>query len=90
MEEFEAREFASENKVYSSFAYLVGVIRSIAETMTLVPPHIDGGPNMEAVDAVDAVVDGWLLLLPDCKRTIMSSSGAIDELMFYANMSINA
>lgn len=48
----------------------------------------DGSTNV--LEAVDAAIDGWLLLLPDCKRTSVLPSGEIDEHMFQAQMAIQA
>ncbi|ROT38961.1 hypothetical protein SODALDRAFT_358796 [Sodiomyces alkalinus F11] len=38
------------------------------------------------IDAVDAIIDGWLLLLPESKRHVMTKEGVVDELMFQAQM----
>merc|ERR1712000_507167 len=39
---------------------------------------------------IDVVIEGWLLLLPESKRQILSRNGEFDELMFQANMAIHA
>lgn len=90
LEEFESREFSSDDQVFSSFAYLVGVVRSISQTLAATPPEAKTCPPVDLVEAVDAVVDGWLLLLPESKRSVLSKDGEIDELMFFAHMTIHA
>ncbi|KAG8410403.1 hypothetical protein J3458_017727 [Metarhizium acridum] len=88
--DFDSREFASDNHVYSSFAYLIGAARGVAQILAATPPDKRTSPPIDLVEAVDAVVDGWLLLLPECKRPLMSKTGEMDELLFYAHMSIHA
>ncbi|EFY94996.1 Zn(2)-Cys(6) zinc finger domain protein [Metarhizium robertsii] len=88
--DFDSREFASDNHVYSSFAYLIGATRGVAQIMAATPPDRKTSPPIELVEAVDAMIDGWLLLLPECKRPLMSKTGEMDELLFYAHMSIHA
>lgn len=90
LQDFDNREFAAEDLIFSSFAYLVGLVRGISQALSLIPHQIAGVPNMEAVEAIDAVVDGWLLLLPESKQSVMNKSGEIDELLFYANMALHA
>lgn len=87
--EFECREFDENDKVYSSFAYLIGIIRALSHVSTAGTWQSDGSPTPETVGAIDAVVDGWLLLLPEAKQ-IWDSSGEIDELMYFATMWIHA
>ena len=41
-------------------------------------------------EMIDVVIEGWLLLLPESKRQILSRDGEFDELMFQANMGIHA
>ena len=55
-----------------------------------VPWQGDGNPSSEGVAAIDSVIDGWLLLLPESKQQVMNSSGEIDELLYFANMWIHA
>lgn len=88
--DFDTREFSSENHVYSSFAYLIGSTRGVAQILAATPPDKKTSPPIELVEAVDAMIDGWLLLLPECKRPLMSKDGEIDELLFYAHMGIHA
>ncbi|TLD33105.1 hypothetical protein PspLS_01334 [Pyricularia sp. CBS 133598] len=91
LDEFDSREFSPDNHVYSSFAYLIGATREIASAIASVPAdaeHIFSTP--EIIQTVDAIVEGWEMLLPDCKREVLAASGEFDELMFQAFMSIHA
>lgn len=42
------------------------------------------------VEAVDSMVDGWFLLLPESKRLVMDEDGIIDELLFQAQLGLHA
>lgn len=88
--DFDSREFSSDNHVYSSFAYLIGSTRGVSRILAATPPDKKTCPPIEVVEAVDAMIDGWLLLLPESKRPLMSADGEIDELLFYAHMGIHA
>lgn len=85
MAEFDCREFDEEEKDYSSFAYLIGIVRGTSHTSNIATLQSDGSPTLETVTAMDSVVDGWLLLLPESKQ-ILSSTGEVDELLFLAKM----
>ncbi|KAJ6781243.1 hypothetical protein PWT90_10852 [Aphanocladium album] len=87
--EFDCREFEENDKVYSSFAYLIGIIRALTHASNVGTWQSDRSPTPETVSAIDAVVDGWLLLLPESKQ-IMDSSDEIDELLYFATMWIHA
>lgn len=58
--------------------------------MALVPQTKSSEIPLEMVEALDVVVDGWLLLLPESKRHVMSGDGTIDELMFQAHKGVHA
>ena len=90
LEDFENREFATVDYVYSSFAYLVGAMRCVASAFSATAQ--DSSPNVsgKVVQDVDSIVDGWFLLLPTSKRQVMGKDGLIDELMFQAHMGLHA
>lgn len=58
--------------------------------MTGFGPDVLNGSSLIALETVDTVIEGWLLLLPESKRQILSRDGEFDELMFQANMAIHA
>lgn len=43
----------------------------------------------QSLEEVDAVADGWFLLLPESKKHVLSADGEVDELMFQANMAVH-
>ncbi|KAL7896819.1 hypothetical protein HDV63DRAFT_405351 [Trichoderma sp. SZMC 28014] len=94
-QEFDSREFLSEDTVFSSFAYLIGGVRGMADAMSralsLEKTSSDAGDSSPWVlESVDSIVEGWLLLLPESKRDIFSADGQIDELLFQATMALHA
>ncbi|KAL6897517.1 fungal-specific transcription factor domain-containing protein [Trichoderma evansii] len=94
-EEFDSREFLSEDVVFSSFAYLIGGIRGMASAMfralSLEKNSSDaGGSSPKVLESVDSIIEGWVLLLPESKRDIFSADGQIDELLFQAMMALHA
>ncbi|EGR49653.1 uncharacterized protein TRIREDRAFT_3605 [Trichoderma reesei QM6a] len=96
LEEFESREFSSEDTVFSSFAYLIGGVRGMASAMARVldlpasNASDSGGPSPKVLESVDSITEGWLLLLPESKRDIFSADGQVDELIFQAMMALHA
>ncbi|CAI4218841.1 unnamed protein product [Parascedosporium putredinis] len=91
LEEFDCREFELDDHVYSSFAYHVGAIRCISSVTAVAPLEPSGELPAQLVADVDAIIDGWLLLLPACKREIITGKdGLVDELMFQAHMALHA
>ncbi|KAL7811978.1 hypothetical protein V8C26DRAFT_407774 [Trichoderma gracile] len=96
LEDFESREFSSEDTVFSSFAYLIGGVRGMASAMARVlalpasNASDSGGPSPKVLESVDSITEGWLLLLPESKRDIFSADGQVDELIFQAMMALHA
>ncbi|SPO06051.1 related to C6 transcription factor [Cephalotrichum gorgonifer] len=90
LQDFESREFYPDEK-YSSFAYLVGAVWCMASATAVA--HKDTTSleiSVKVAEEVDAIVDGWDLLLPESKRQVMGKDGVVDELMFQAQMGISA
>ncbi|KAM6486399.1 fungal-specific transcription factor domain-containing protein [Trichoderma sp. SZMC 28011] len=94
LDDFNSREFSSEDTVFSSFAYLIGAVRGMASAMcralSISPNSDTGGPSPRVLDSVDSIIEGWLLLLPDSKKDIFSADGQVDELIFQAMMALHA
>lgn len=88
--EFDNREFAADSYVYSSFAYLVGATRCVASAMDVASQGTSAKISTVVVEAVDSMVDGWFLLLPESKRLVMDEDGIIDELLFQAQLGLHA
>lgn len=90
VEEFDNCEFAPDDYVYSSFAYLVSSIRCASSAIAIACQGPTQNVSEKAVETVGAMIEGWLLLLPESKRQVMGRDGVIDELMFQAHMGVNA
>ncbi|KAK8030146.1 hypothetical protein PG993_011437 [Apiospora rasikravindrae] len=88
-DEYCARELETDGPGYSSFAHLVGAYRSITSVLKSIPPLTKPQGSAMVIQEFDTVIDGWLHLLPESKREVISESGEIDELMFQAHMLIH-
>lgn len=89
LQDFESREFAPEDTAFSSFAYLIGAVRSEALAMSTAPRTAIREGSATVIQIADSLLEGWLLLLPpNCKQP-MTSTGEVDELMFQAHMLIH-
>ncbi|KAF4779887.1 C6 zinc finger protein [Colletotrichum scovillei] len=89
LEDFDLREFASEDTSYSSFAYLIGAVRCAALAISTTPKLVAREDSMRMIEEADSIIDGWSLLLPEDRRHVMSKTGEIDELMFQAHLLVN-
>ncbi|KAI8939608.1 hypothetical protein NX059_003370 [Plenodomus lindquistii] len=82
--EYENREFADVEVVYSSIVYLCDVANVVAHVMST---FIATGSFTEAIiDSADAKIAAWIGLLPTCKKDPMRCDGSMDEVMFMAHM----
>ncbi|KAI1827256.1 hypothetical protein F4861DRAFT_399260 [Xylaria intraflava] len=90
LDDFDLREFAPENQVFSSFAYLIGATRSIALSLSAGSPDSLNWLSPKVIAETDAIIDSWYLLLPKSKKEIMKEGSVVDELMFQAHMAIHA
>jgi hypothetical protein len=83
------REFLDEeDRVFSSFAELVGLTRSL--DLALAARQNMTSATAPAVCAnTDASVTAWRSLLPHSKRDLVRGDGSVDELLFKANIIIH-
>lgn len=88
-QEFDCREFASEETVFSSFAYLIGAVKCAALAISTVPKYAGKEDSAHVIQAADSALDAWLLLLPKGHKQVMTKTGEIDELMFQAHLLIH-
>ncbi|KAM0543647.1 hypothetical protein ACHAO7_009269 [Fusarium culmorum] len=88
VEDFDSREFAEHDTTFSSFAYLIGAVRAAALAISVTPKKVKRQDSERMIQAADAVIDAWLLLLPK-ERKVMRNDGSIDELMFQANLLVH-
>ncbi|KAI0483518.1 hypothetical protein F4859DRAFT_401331 [Xylaria cf. heliscus] len=90
LDEFDSREFGPENQTFSSFAYLIGATRSIALSLSAGLSDASNWLSPKTIAEVDAIIDGWFLLLPKSKREVLKEGNVVDELMFQAQMAVHA
>ncbi|KAI0813088.1 hypothetical protein GGR55DRAFT_639204 [Xylaria sp. FL0064] len=90
LDDFETREFGPENQSFSSFAYLIGATRSIALALSAGAPDATNWLSPRTIAEVDAIIDGWFLLLPKSKKEVLKEGNVVDELMFQAQMAVHA
>lgn len=89
LQDFDCREFTSDDIVFSSFAYLIGAVRCIASAISTFPKIAGNEGSTNVIQASDAILNGWLLLLPENRKQVMDKAGKIDELMFQAHLLIH-
>ncbi|GAP91257.1 hypothetical protein SAMD00023353_5800520 [Rosellinia necatrix] len=90
LDDFDSREFGPEDQTFSSFAYLIGATRSIALALSAGSPDASNWLSPQTIAEVDAIIDGWFLLLPKSKREVLKEGSVVDELMFQAQMAVHA
>lgn len=83
LEDFNTREFAPDDYVYSSFAYLIGAVHGISTAVSKVRLDPLDGSSPGLLEAVDTMINGWLLLVPESKANIYYKRGETDELVLY-------
>ncbi|RSM02341.1 hypothetical protein CEP52_007986 [Fusarium oligoseptatum] len=89
LEEFDCREFASDDTSFSSFTYLISAVRCAALAISIAPKVAVKEASTQVIEAADSVIDAWLLLLPKDDKQVISKTGVIDELMFQAHLVIH-
>lgn len=85
LEDFNCREFFPDAE-FSSLAYLIGAVKCAASAIAMSPKRTSKEASSHVIQAADAMIDGWHLLLPKKLKNVMSRSGEIDELMFQAHL----
>lgn len=82
--EFENREFADVEVVYSSIVYLYDIAMVVAYIMR---SFLEIGRfTEEIIEGADAKLAIWKALLPAWKKDPLRSDGSIDEVMFMAHV----
>ncbi|KAI5465075.1 hypothetical protein BGZ63DRAFT_440538 [Mariannaea sp. PMI_226] len=90
MEEYDNREFASDEEAdFSSYAYLIGLLKSFDRTIFGIPR--DSEANVRSICSnTDASNAAWMSLLPKRKRKLFREDGKVDELLFKASTLLQA
>ncbi|KAK1985392.1 hypothetical protein LZ30DRAFT_708563 [Colletotrichum cereale] len=89
LEDFDYREFASEDVSFSSFTYLITAVRCAALAISTTPKIASREDSTQIIQNADSVIEGWSLLLPRDRKQVMTRTGEIDELLFQAHLLIN-
>lgn len=86
MEEYNAREFAGEEVVFSSFTYLIDLGQILGSLLSL---GTEAGELFEpGAVAADASLMNWLLYLPKQKR-LLGEFSQVDQVLFQAHLVYN-
>lgn len=83
MNEYESRDFEDETPVFSSYAYLIDLVRISGSLLSL-----DTTPAEYLESAVvnaDAMLVNWKLHLPKEKQSVVDKNEEIDEVLFQAH-----
>ncbi|THV45431.1 hypothetical protein BGAL_0490g00060 [Botrytis galanthina] len=80
--DYDSRDFEDEIPVFSSFTYLIDLIRIIGTILSI---NDITGKNLEpAVTNADAMLVNWKLHLPVEKQGVVDKHEEVDELLFQA------
>jgi hypothetical protein len=74
---------------FSSFAYLIGLVRMLDLIFIGIPRSTDENVKI-MIGHADASIAAWLSLLSASKRRLIRDDGTLDELLFKANVLIQA
>ncbi|KAG0647330.1 hypothetical protein D0Z07_7331 [Hyphodiscus hymeniophilus] len=87
MFQYNEREFSENEASYSSFTYLIDIVRILGSVMAVAG---EGGNLSDSlVDDADGCLVNWELHLQENKKDVLRSDGEIDEPLFHAHMLFN-
>ncbi|KAI9648094.1 hypothetical protein NHQ30_002723 [Ciborinia camelliae] len=82
LSEYDSRDFEDELPIFSSFTYLIDLVRIIGTILSI---NDITGKNLEpAVTNADAMLMNWKLHLPVEKQGVVDKNEEVDELLFQA------
>lgn len=82
LSEYDSRDFEDETPIFSSFTYLIDLVRIIGTILSI---NDITGKNLEpAVTNADAMLVNWKLHLPVEKQGVVDKNEEVDELLFQA------
>lgn len=73
----------STSRDYSSWAYLVDLVRISGESVVPLL-NVGSGADPEAIDRADSRIVSWLLQLPQWKKELVDPEGAVDMILYHA------
>ncbi|OCK84401.1 hypothetical protein K432DRAFT_414025 [Lepidopterella palustris CBS 459.81] len=83
-QDYDVREFSDVEIVFSSFTYLIDIIRIVNSVMRAADQV--GGFTDGLVDIADTKLSVWQSLLPVYKREPIREDGKVDEVLYLAHM----
>jgi hypothetical protein len=87
MLEYNERDFAENEVSFSSYTYLIDIVRIMGSVMAVVG---HGGNFSESlVDDTDGALVNWEMHLPEEKKDVLRADGETDEPLFHAHMAFN-
>jgi len=85
--EYDNREFADTEIIFSSMTYLIDSIRILSAIMSTI--HSSREPGDKSLTWADAKYVNWSMYLPRCKQEIVKQNGKVDETLFLAHLIAN-
>jgi hypothetical protein len=85
--DYDSREFADEEIIFSSFTYLIDACRIASALLAI--KSAERGPGERSLEAANAKFVSWIMYLPKCKMDIVRKEGGVDETMFLATIVYN-
>lgn len=83
LSEYEARDFEDEEPIFSSFTYLIDLVRISGSILGI--DNINGKDLEPAVANADAMLVNWKLHLPREKQGVVDRNEDVDEVLFAAH-----
>ena len=77
----------AEDVTFSSFAYRIAALRNLGRILRLQQNTFHDNP---IIDQTDVYLVNWRLHLPESKKLAVDVTGQLDEMLFQAQMIINA
>lgn len=86
MMEYKNREYALEEKLFSSFAYLIDASRIFVMSLRSAVYYQNYSKAEQECEDLEAHVVSWFLMLPPSKRELPVKPAKMDQLLFQAHM----
>ncbi|KAF2722768.1 hypothetical protein K431DRAFT_38931 [Polychaeton citri CBS 116435] len=87
LEQLSNRMLSEQDLDFSSYCYRIEAVRIISRVRAVSAAR---EVHSEDVQAVDNAIASWRHSLPDSKSSILDPDGNVDQMLFQANMLINA
>ncbi|KAK7414185.1 hypothetical protein QQX98_006971 [Neonectria punicea] len=87
-QEYTNREYALEEKQFSSFAYFIDATDIFVSSLRASLRLEDISKAEILSDNIEVTIAGWFVMLPPDKRGLVTKSTSVDQLMFQSHMMI--